>query len=189
MSNARLELEHESVRRTLALSDLAWLAHTTPDLLHHRVIYEVRTLVKDAAGLVREADLEVGASFHLHAQHPRVAPLVVVEHAGIHHPNVADPALGGLPIAAVCLGEFPAQSRLGEWVLALWEVLAWQRVGTAHGLNPEAAAFARARGPSPVDPRSFVRSRRPRGSAAPGVETEEAGEPARLRFLSEWRCA
>jgi hypothetical protein len=187
MSNARLELEHESVRRTLALTDLAWLAHTTPDLLHYRLIYEVRTLVKDPAGLVREAEIEVGASFHLHPDHPRVAPLVVIERSGIFHPNCHDPARGDPPFAAVCLGEFPAQRRLGDWALALFEVLAWQRVGTAHGLNAEAAAYACTRGPSPVDPRPFVRARRPRGSAAPGAGTQEAGETACLRFLSQWR--
>jgi hypothetical protein len=187
MSHARLVLEHESVLRTLALTDLAWLAHTSPDLLHHRVVYEVRTLVKDAAGLVREAELEVAAAFHLHPDHPRCAPLVVVERNDLHHPNCHFPARGEPPFAAVCLGEYPAERRLGEWVQALWEVLAWQRVGLAHGLNPEAAAFALTRGPSPVDPRSFVRVRRARGSGVP-VAGEGSEEPAGLRFTSGWRA-
>ncbi len=186
--STRLGLEAESVRQTLALTDLAWLAYTSPDLLQHQVVYEVRTLVKDAAGLVHEVELEVGASFHLHREHPRIAPLVVVELPGIFCPNVHDPRRGEPPFAAACLGEYPAQRRLGDWAIALFEVLAWQRVGTAHGLNPEAVAYACRRGPVPVDPRPFVRARRPRGAAA-GAGAREAGEPAGLRFLSQWRSA
>jgi hypothetical protein len=185
MSHARLALEHDSVVRTLALTDLAWLADTSPDLLHHRVLYEVRTLVKDGAGLVREAELEVAAAFHLHPEHPRIAPLVVLEKT-TYHPNVHDPARGEPPFAAVCLGEYPAERRLGDWVVALWEVLAWQRVGLAHGLNPEAAAFARTRSAEPVDPRSFLRVRRARGPGAGGGGSQ-AEETAGVRFLSGWR--
>jgi hypothetical protein len=186
MSHARLVLEHESVVRTLALTDLAWLADVSPELLHYRVIYEVRTLVRDARGLVREAELEVAAAFHLHPEHPRIAPLVVLGRNDLHHPNIHDPARGEPPFAAACLGDFNAERRCGEWMMALWEVLAWQRVGLAHGLNPEAAAFALTRGPAPVDPRSFLRARRTRGAGtpAPGSDPER---PEGVRFLSEWR--
>ena len=187
MSHARLVLEHESVLRTLALTDLAYLAHTSPDLRHHRVVYEVRSMLKDAAGLVREAEVEVAADFHLHADHPRIAPLVVLERSDVHAPNVHDPARGEPPFAAVCLGEYSAERRLGEWCEALWQVLAWQRVGLAHGLNPEAATLAIRRGPVPVDPRSFVRARRARGSRPTGAG-EGSEEPGGLRFTSGWRA-
>jgi hypothetical protein len=187
MSHARLVLEHESVLQTLALTDLAWLAYTSSDLLHHRVIYEVRTLLKDAAGLVREAEVEVAADFHLHADHPRIAPLVVLERSDVHAPNVHDVARGEPPFAAVCLGEFPAEQRLGSWIEAAWRVLAWQRMGLAHSLNPEAAALAIRRGPEPVDPRSFVRARRAPGSRLIGAG-EGSEEPAGLRFTSGWRA-
>jgi hypothetical protein len=185
--STRLLLEHESVCQTLVRTDHAWLIRTSLDLLRHDVVYAVRTVARDAAGRIREEDLEVGVIFQLHPDHPRVAPLVICQRNDVYNTHIHDVARGDPPFAAVCMGTFFAEQRLGDWIAGVWDVLRWARIATDHPLNPEAAAWARREsatpGRFPVDPRRWSR-RTPPASAMPA---EASAEPGALRIVSPWR--
>jgi hypothetical protein len=191
MTSTRLLLEHESVCQTLVRTDHAWLSRTSLDLLRHDVVYAVRTVVRDAAGSVRVEEREVGVIFQLFPDHPRVPPLVICQQEDVFNSHVHDVRRGDPPLSLVCMGTFHAERRLGDWIEAVWDVLAWRRIAADHPLNPEAAEWARLEGATPgrfpVDPREFARPRRAR--ARPESAPQESGGAAAsgLRILSPWR--
>ena len=191
--STRLLLEHESVCQTLLHTDHAWLARTSLDLLRHDVVYAVRTVVRDGAGRVREEEREVAIVFQLFPDHPRVAPLVICQQDDVFNTHIHDVRRGDPPVSVVCMGTFHAERRLGDWVEAVWDVLAWRRIASDHPLNPEAAAWARSQsgdpGRWPVDPREFARPRRSRALPAASAQKPDGPAPARLRILSPWRSS
>jgi hypothetical protein len=191
MSSTRLLLEHDSVCQTLVRTDHAWLSHTSLDLLRHDVVYAVRTVVRDAAGSVRVEEREMGVIFQLFPDHPRVPPLVICQQDDVFNSHVHDVRRGDPPLAIVCLGTFHAERRLGDWIEAAWDVLAWRRIATDHPLNPEAAAWARLEGATPgrfpVDPREFARPRRSRARAGGAAQPPADPAASGLRIVSPWR--
>jgi hypothetical protein len=90
---------------------------------------------------------------------------VALQH-DLFNPHIRDPRqpLPLPPIPLVCLGEFRPERRLADWLPATWEVLAWARLATSHGLNRDAVDYARRRlasGCFPIDRRPFIAPARP----------------------------
>jgi hypothetical protein len=187
----RLLIEHESVCQTLVRTDHAWLARSTLDLLRHDVVYAVRTVVRDPAGRVREEEREVGVVFQLSPEHPRVPPLVICQQDDLFNTHIHDVRRGDPPVAIMCMGTFHEERRLGDWVEAVWDVLAWRRIASDHPMNPEAAAWARLEGARPgrwpVDPREFARPRRPGARPEPAPQRPDDDPAPGLRILTPWR--
>lgn len=170
--NARLALELDTVKALLARTDRAWLAGVSPDGLFYEVVFFVRTLVRGDDRIVREEERAVPVSYDLAPSHPVVPPIAVARQRDLFNAHVRDPRqpLPLLPpIPFICLGEFRPERRIADWLPATYEVLAWDRITTAHGLNPEAVSWARrelASGRFPIDPRPFITpARGPLGGA------------------------
>jgi hypothetical protein len=162
MLSARLALELEAVRETLARTDRAVLRGVAPDGLCYEVAFGVRTLVRGDDGVVREVEREVPVVYHLAPSHPVLAPIAVALEEDLFHPNIRDPRqpLPLPPIPLICLGAFRVEQRLADWLPATYYLLAYARITTGHGLNPEAVSWARREltsGRFPIDRRPWSR--------------------------------
>jgi hypothetical protein len=156
----RLALEHDTVLATLARTRRARLLEVDDEGRLYLVAFEVRTLVRGNDGVVREEERTVPVAYELAARHPLESPIAIALQPDLFNPHVIDPRppapLRQLPI--FCLGQFRPEHRLADWLSATYGVLAFQRLTTKHGLNPEAIAWARhaiGEGRLPIDARPF----------------------------------
>lgn len=153
----RFEAEVASVESAVSRAPRARLLEV--DRAGRRIAVElrVRTLVRRGGGTVSVEERAVATTFLLHVEHPRIPPLAVLHDAGVWNPHVADPARHAIGVAALCLGDFAPQRRLGEWVVAAYDVLRLARLALDQPLNPEAAAWVRS---ALAEPERFPTDRR-----------------------------
>ncbi len=166
------------------------------------VDFDVVSLYRGAHMAVEEHSGVVGVRYHLHRQHPQVAPVAVALTRHLFNAHINDPenpASHLPPIPLICLGPFLPQMRLSDWAVATYDLLRWARISTERPLNEVAAQFARREsarpGRFPVDPRPFWRAEavgsagaeRGSASAQPTGTESTATVSAGLRLGSEWR--
>jgi len=135
----------------------------------YEISYDVHTLVRDDAGIVREELRTVPVLFDLALDHPRVAPVVVAGQGDLFNPHIHDPRQPSPlpPIPLVCLGRFRPERRVADWVAATYYLLGWARIAVSEWLNPEAAAWGRKHmhsGRLPIERRPFVNVEPPGGA-------------------------
>jgi len=166
--NARLRLELETLEAMLARSARAQLRLVSPDLLYYEVVFDVRTLVRGDDRVVRDDERLVPVAYDLAPSHPVVPPMAVALQWDIFNPHVRDPRQKDLPlppVPVICLGGFPpATRRLADWVTATYYLLAYAKIATHHGLNPDAVEYARremGNNRFPTDRRPFIEPVRP----------------------------
>ena len=157
---ARLALEYDTVRATLARTRRARLLEVSDEGHFYKVAFHVRTLVRDDDGMVREEERMVPVTYELSSLHPLESPIAIAQQPDIHNPHINDPRRPGPlpPLPFVCLGQFRAEHRLADWISATYRVLAYQCLTHEHGLNAEALAWARravGKGKLPIDSREF----------------------------------
>jgi hypothetical protein len=162
----RLTFEYETVLATLARTRRARLLKVTDDGRLYVVAFEVRTLAWGDDRVVREVERTVPVSYELSAVHPMESPVAIALQPDLFNPHIHDPRRPSSlpPLPFVCLGEFQVRHTLADWISATYGVLAYQRLTTEHGLNPEALAFARRAagdGKLPTDARDFFEPLRP----------------------------
>lgn len=158
--SARLVCEREAIEGMLARPCRARLGYASDDGRTYQVLFDVRTVVRGADGVIREAARIVPVVYELAATHPVVAPLVFATQDDLFNPNVHDPRRPSPlpPLPLVCLGPFRPSQRVADWLPATYYLLAYARITVAHGLNPEAQVWARsamASGRFPADRRPF----------------------------------
>jgi hypothetical protein len=159
--NARLTMELDAVRATLARTRRAQLRSVSSDGLLYRVEFEVRTLVRAAGGTIREEERVVPVAFNLTPSHPMEHPVAVALQADLFNPHINSPQRPGPlpPIPIICLGEYRVGALIADWLPATFYLLAWARIATNHGLDPDAMAYAQremASGRFPIDRRDFT---------------------------------
>lgn len=162
----RLALEYETVLATLARTKRARLLEVTDESRLYLVAFEVRTLACGNDGVVREEERVVPVSYELSPLHPLESPTAIALQSDLFNPHIHDPRQPSSlpPLPFVCLGKFRPQHRLACWMSATYGVLAYQRLTTEHGLNPEALTYARRAmgdGKLPTDARPFFEPLRP----------------------------
>lgn len=160
MLTARLALELEAVRATLARTSRARLRVVSPDGCFYLVEFTVRTLVQGDDGIVREEERVVPVSYELSSAHPLEPPIAIALQRDLFNVHIRDPRQPSPlpPLPFICLGSFRPEHRLADWISATYAVLAYARLATHHGLNPQALAFARralGTGRFPIDPTPF----------------------------------
>ena len=160
MLSARLALERDTVGATLARTRRARLRHASPDGLLYLVEFEVRTLVRGDDRVVREEQRVVPVTYELSPAHPLEHPIAIALQPDLFNVHINDPRQPSPlpPVPLLCLGTFRAEQRIADWMSATWAVLAWARLATHHGLNPDALAWARralGSGRIPIDRRQF----------------------------------
>jgi len=157
----RLAVEEAAVRTLLERTTRARLERLSLGGTAYEIVYDVHTLVRDGAGIVREARRAVPVLFDLALDHPRVAPVVVAAHEDLFNPHIRDPRQPSPlpPIPLVCLGRFRVEQRVADWVAATYYLLGWARIAVSEWLNPLAADYARLHmhsGRLPVERRDFI---------------------------------
>jgi hypothetical protein len=158
--NPRLALEYDTVLATLARTRRARLLEVMDEGRLYVVAFEVRTLVCGNDHVVRKEERVVPVSYELSPRHPLESPVAIALQPDLMNPHIRDPRQPAPlpPLPFVCLGAFRVEHRLADWLSATYGILAYQRVTTEHGLNPEALAWARraiGEGKLPLDARPF----------------------------------
>jgi hypothetical protein len=157
--NRRLLGERASVECALARTKRATLERVDLDGQLYEITFRVRTLVRLGDGSVAREERNVLVSYLLLPEHPRRPPAVWVRATDLWNPHVHDVASGPPPVAALCLGRFRAHDRLGDWIVATWDVLRLARHGLDQPFCEPAAAWVRRElgipGALPTDPRPF----------------------------------
>ncbi len=178
--NARLALERDAVQRILPRTERAFLRRIAADARAYEIVFEVRTLVCDDRGVIREEARSVPVLYDLAADHPRRNPVVIAAHADLFNTHIHDPRDGCNlpPLPFICLGGFSASMTIADWIVATFYVLAWERIAADHPMNCEAAAWARlemGRGRFPIDRGEFFAHQ----SAEPARSAEASNVPRR----------
>jgi hypothetical protein len=170
MMSPRIQVEVETLTATLARTERAALRLMSPDHLDWEVAFDVRTLVRGDDGVVREEERVVPVAYDLAGSHPVVPPMAVALQLDLFNPHIRDPRqkLPLPPVPVLCLGGFRVQQRLADWVVGTYYMLAYARIATQHGLNPDAVEYARRAQPGtfPIDKRPFFTPARPAAGAA-----------------------
>jgi hypothetical protein len=194
----RTQREFADMLDTLDRSDRARLSSANPDGLGFTIGFCVESLYRGPRGTVEQRGGEVQVIFQMHPDHPLVPPFAVAKTPDLYNSHIANPARAPRnmpPLPFVCLGPFSPQMRIGDWVVATYDVLRWSRISTTSPLDEEAAAFARREsakpGRFPVDTRPFWREGVATQPAAPEPSRATAAHAspvvsAGLR-LGEWR--
>lgn len=157
----RLAVEEAAVHALLGRTSRAWLARLSLGGTAYEIVYDVHTVVRDDAGIVREERRDVPVLFDLALEHPRVPPVVVAGLPDLFNPHIHDPRRASPlpPLPIVCLGRFRPEFRVADWVAATYYLLGWSRIAVSEWLNPEAAAWARQHmhsGRLPIERRPFI---------------------------------
>lgn len=122
-------------------------------------------LLLSAPGLARNAAGEVvvrgihRCTAYLHLDYPRRPP-VVIWATPIVHPNILPPERNG----GVCIGSWSAGESLADLVRRIVALVTYRSFNVDDALDPEAAAWVRARHASPgPDAIAILSGERPRG--------------------------
>jgi hypothetical protein len=165
MMSPRLQVEAETVTAMLARAERAALRLLSPDGLYYEVAFDVRTLIRGDDGVVREEERVVPVAYDLASSHPLIPPMAVALQLDLFNPHIRDPRqkLPLPPVPVLCLGGFRPSQRIADLIVATYYLLAYARIATQHGLNPEAVEYARHAQPGrfPTDRRPFFAATRP----------------------------
>ena len=188
--NARLAMEAESVRRTLARSTRASLRRAAPDGRAYEVLFDVRTVVRGKDRVIREEARRVPVLYELAPDHPHRPPLVIAGQADLFNVHIHDPFDGCdlPPLAFVCLGSFSPGMTIADWIVSTYRVLAWARIAAAQPFSHEAAVWARQQmgeGRFPIDRRGFFESGTPSPTQQAPQSEGASRRQLRLRSRSE----